>query len=196
MKMKIDAFSTDIDDFIVLTVAAYDVDRDAFIDLELARSNVSPVVVTNGNNDMTSREMHSASYGYKYWKLLTRELAATLTGKTVPAISGQNWMDDVPDGSLKERTSHIALHTIHGLFTRTRRHTGCFSCFCPPSTTLQEVCIISEIDNGSKKVHTFQTYEYDGHFGSGGSHDSIYVFDCMLPYKKIDIYKPTRTQDE
>jgi hypothetical protein len=111
------------------------------------------------------------AYGKKF-KLLTLKLAKKLTGVTVPSLSNQRWMDFL-SSTKQERAQQIKLMTIHGVFEHKQKKTGLFG---PSKKT---ICVVSTVQHGEHD--TFQTYLWDGHFGSGSGHDPVFVWSSDAP---------------
>ena len=113
-----------------------------------------------------------AAYGPRAEPLTTR-LAKRLQGETVPAVSGQRWMDfidvDAATGEsahnlAKARSGCATLHTIHAVYDEVRATSG----------GKKRLCLISDHDDAGK-VWTWTAYEWKGRMGTGSGHDGIYV---------------------
>ena len=112
------------------------------------------------------------AYGTRFQKL-TPALARRLAGATVPGLSGQGYMDFWADGSAKQRAAQIELHTVHGVFRvpATKKGVWPFAKVIPA----EDACVVTE-HHAPGKRSTWAAYLWQGHFGTGGGHDPVWVF--------------------
>ena len=161
----------DRDDTTIL-IPAYVVPQSAVDKLARARKSFGTRSY-EGSGSASIVSEFQAIYGsrHRHWRLLTKELATTLSGQTVPMVTGQRWMDD--DLTQRQRSDDITLVTVHGVFIVKSKPKGWFS---SPSENV--LCILTLIRCGrrDKKTSTFQSYLHDRHFGTGGGHDPVFAY--------------------
>lgn len=166
----VSGFQEEVSEALHVAVADYRITDADIAHLDEAISEV-PTNIRDIDDDRADRlglvGMVRYAYG-KGFKPLTEALAEKLRGRTVPAISGQVWMDHIRGSTLKARRNIPRLHTIHGVFH-------------DPAGG-GKVCIVSEIRRRRRIVrgfpdrNTFRTTHWEGFYGSGSGHEPVMVF--------------------
>lgn len=159
--MKVPGFQEEVFG-LVIAVPAYTVVKEDAGGLSKVRENVPAEAVPEDKaDDMPLVKLGSLAWGKRFVPL-TPTIAKRLEGRTVPALTGQAWMDHV-SGGRANRQKAIALITIHGIFDAPKQ---------------KGALVVSELEAKGKLLRrfTYGAYVWQGFYGTGSGHDPILVY--------------------